>query len=283
MKPQPVEESTSKKANTKLPDYYVDILNSCGKNALSSGGDVESTQFIPLPDVRPKAKNPLTIVFHDSGDSNSEISLSVILLAVGGSLLLDILFSLLFFVISQSFDYLQVFHLIVILTVFVVIPQSIFSFLFMNFGEEGMLPICDCKEIREAYKESIKDLPEDILTDENPFQTTNVFIRKLKHFRQWIIWSYIAAFILQILLLFVYYPFRDWMLKRINDSYFIAVWIFPGLLAVISAFMLTCEKDFDDNDDEDGLFGCFLSSIFFWAYKDSDCAKILGEFKEDDD
>lgn len=283
-RPPPVDEppGTDKEEEViSLSKYHLNILNYCGKSAVPSDGDVESSQFVPLPDVRPEAKNPLTTVFHLSGNLNSEMCLKMIMYTLVGGLFLDIFFLLVFLLLSKSFNYLQMFNLFVVLVVLFATPQLIFSLLFIAFGQQGNLPICDCKEIREAYEESIKGLPEDLIKSKDPFNTTNIFIRKLKHFRQWFFWSYIAASLIQIILLFAHVPFREWMIKKMD---FVLTWISLVLIALLSGFVLIFEKDFDHgDDDDDGYFGLFMTSIFFWAYKDTACLQILRDFKDDDD
>lgn len=261
--------------------HYVDILNSCGKSATAQSGDLEAGEFVPLPDVRPTARDPYREVFRKNGELTSEASAYMAVYGMIGALGVYAFFSIIFLIGGGSFDFVQFSHVLIGLCVFIAIPQLTFSYIFMKLGEEKTLPVCDCKHIREAYKECIKSLPAEYAPKKDPFQETSFFIRKLEYFRFWLIWSYMFAFVLQIILLISYEPFKDFMTsKMISDKYYIITWFFPALLALISSFMLLIEIDASDSGDDDFVCSLF-KTFFFWSYNHNGCKLFLEDYKKE--
>ena len=268
----------SKGSDSNDISHCVDILNTCGKSANAQSGDLEAGEFVPLPDVRPTARDPYREVFRRNGEFNSEASIYMAIYGMIGALSIYAFFSIIFLFLSGSFDFVQFGHVLIGLCVFIAIPQLAFSYIFMKLGEEKKLPICDCKHIREAYAECIKSLPAEYAPKKDPFQETSFFIRKLKYFRLWLIWSYIFAFVLQIILLATYKPFKNFMVSA--SIHFTVTWFFPALLALISSFMLFFETDVSDSGDDDLSCNLF-KTFFFWFYDHNGCKLVFEDYKSE--
>ena len=260
------------------PDYSIPISDSVkhflDRNAKSAApADMEASRtFQPLPDFRPKLQDPRKEIFKNMAGYLTR-----------RSFLQLALFSVLTFGIGHFVGIHWSSSIKIILATYGW-PLILFMVIAKLYAGPQGVPVCSCKDLREAHEKVNRDFKVDDQNKDLPFDKAPFFVRHAHHGKHAVFWIYSLV---STILIFGY----DWINRNVvtlpfdNTSHMVTISLALNML-IPSLIIMYFDKSDDEektfsslhgpvvrNSNELGVIMLVIILICSYFLPDSDCMK----------
>jgi hypothetical protein len=231
--------------NPKINRNIAEFLDTNARNYRNSP-DLESNDFVALPDTRPDTKNPLKKMFKRMGLKFRNRCITQIVIA-------QIVALLAYFYSYWSNAVLLSLSVLVSISV----PIGIFAYIAHYQGYKRGLPLCSCTKISNAYDLSIKSLPAECKPAKSPFETTQPYIRYTQAIKGLFFWIYVLVSLIRVIQILINFKGSLSWLSRLADSDPKGLLFFtvPVNYLILSLFIVFWDKGYLSFSNVSGLFG----------------------------
>ena len=272
------------KSKVKLDDSVKQFLDKNARNASRDVSDIESSDFVSLPDILPHVLHPKTGIFRQMAKAvNARIKWLL--------LLFHALTSLSFF--YTNLNHALLFNALII--ALFTLPLLIFMFINYTYGYKEGRPICSCDQLQAAHELALRNVPEEGAKakekrnkqSKSPFAVGSAFIRNSHKIKNAIYWFMTLVSTLYIAFVIVFY--NQEIHKIINqlishkDIGIVFYVLLPIHVFIFASSVTLLDKDqtkLVSGDKDNGLMIVLMNLILSLFIADCDCKNAYDHYKQ---